>query len=177
MPKQQTSKNNTGSVIEQPRITVSTLAARTGITVAGPVVTRGGRLLSSTIQGGINAGTAGDPHLIWGIMAGDFSLAELEEFLELDGPLTPDDKVAMERASRGRYIRSLGCLDPTPGSAKSTIDLDNVPLKGLRFAEAGESSPAGWDWWIYNISDTTAMTTGAEVVFQARNFVDWNLSG
>ncbi len=134
-------------------------------------------MLSSTISGGINAGTAGNPHLMWGLMNGDFSLAELEEFLELDGPLTPDDKIGQERASRGRFIRTLGVLDPSPGSAKSVIDLHDVPLKGLKFSEAGESSPTGWDWWIYNVSDTTPMTTGAEVVFQARNFVDWNPSG
>ncbi len=110
-------------------------------------------------------------------MAGDFTLAELEEFLELDGPLTPNDKIGMERASRGRFIRSLGTLDPTPGSAKSSIALENVSCKGLKFSEAGEAGQGGWDWWVYNISDTTPMTTGAEVVFQARNFVEWNPSG
>ncbi len=133
--------------------------------------------MSSTIHGGLNGGTSGDPHILWGVMAGDFTLAELEEFLELDGPLTPNDKIAMERASRGRFIRSLGTLDPTPGSGKSSIALDNVSLKGLKFSEEGEAGQGGWDWWVYNISDTTPMTTGGEIVFQARNFVEWNPSG
>ncbi len=110
-------------------------------------------------------------------MNADLSLAELEAFLELDGPLTPNDIPGMEVASRGRVVRSLGTLDPSPGSAKSTIDLENVSLKGLQFAESGEGDSGGWDWWVYNISDTTPMTTGAEVVFQARNFVEWNPSG
>ncbi len=172
-----TSNKNTGSVVEQPNFVVGTLAARTGITVAGPIVTRGGKLLSSTISGGVHGGTLGDPILTWGIMNGDFTLAELEAFLELDGPLTPDDKISQEIASRGRFIRSLGTLDPSPGSASATVFLDNVSLKGLEFSEVGESSLAGWDWWIYNPSSTTAFTTGAEVVFQARNFVSWNPSG
>ncbi len=109
-------------------------------------------------------------------MNADLTLAELEEFLELDGPLSPNDKIGMERASRGRIVRSIATLDPSPGSAKSTLDLQNYPLKGLEFSESGETT-AGWDWWVYNISDTTAYTTGAEVVFQARNFVEWNPSG
>ncbi len=134
-------------------------------------------MLSSSLHGGLNAGTAGDPHILFGVMNADLSLAELEEFLELDGPLTPNDIPGMERASRGRVIRSIGTLDPSPGSAKATIDLQNYPLKGLEFSEAGEADSGGWDWWVYNISDTTAMTTGAEVVFQARNFVEWNPSG
>jgi len=177
MPKTSTKKKDTGSVIEQPRITIGTLAARTGATVAGPVLTRGGRLLSSSIHGGINGGTLGDPQLIWGTMVGDLTLAELEAFLELDGPLTPNDISAVEISSRGRVIRSHGTLDPSPGSAKSVIDMDNISQKGLQFSEAGEGSQGGWDWWVYNISDTTPMTTGAEVVFQARNFVEWNPSG
>ncbi len=178
MPKSSTNtKRDTGSVLEQPRITIGTLAARTGITVAGPVVTRGGRLLSSSIHGGINGGTLGDPHLIWGAMVGDLSLAELEAFLELDGPLTPNNIPDVEIASRGRVIRSIGTLDPSPGSARSVIDMDNHSQKGLKFSEAGEGSQGGWDWWVYNISDTTPMTTGSEVVFQARNFVEWNPSG
>ncbi len=110
-------------------------------------------------------------------MVGDLTLAELEAFLELDGPLTPNDIAGMEIASRGRVIRSIGTLDPTPGSAKSSIDLENYALKGLKFSETGEAGQGGWNWWVYNISDTTAMTTGAEVVFQARNFVEWNPSG
>ncbi len=134
-------------------------------------------MLSTTLYGGLNAGTAGDPHILFGVMVGDLSLAELEAFLELDGPLTPNDIPGMKIASRGRVIRSLGVLDPSPGSGKASIDLKDVSLKGLAFSETGEADAGGWDWWVYNISDTTPMTTGAEVVFQARNFVEWNPSG
>ncbi len=164
-------------MIEQLLFTVATLAARTGLVVAGPQVTRGGRLLSSTIQSGHRGKTLGDPKLVWGIANADFTLAELETFFELDGPLNPELKVEAEIASRGKFIRTLGVLDPSPGSAKSAIDLMNTPLKGLAFSEAGESSAAGWDWWIYNISSGSPMTTGGFVELQCRNFVEWNPSG
>ncbi len=164
-------------MIEQVSFTVGTLAALVGLIVAGPAVTRGGRLLSTNLAGGHRGGTAGDPKLLFGIMNGDFSLGELDEFLQLDGPTSPNLKTESEIASRGRYIRSLGVIDPSPGSSASVIWFDNVSLKGLEFSESGEGSSPGWDWWIFNISQTTAMTTGGLVEFQARNFVEWNPSG
>ncbi len=134
-------------------------------------------MLSSSISGGYNGGTAGDPILTWGVMNGDFSLAELDEFLQLDGPVSPVLKTESEIASRGRFIRTLGALDPSPGSAKAVIDLENVSLKGLGFSESGEGAAPGWKWWVMNPSKTSPMTTGGFVEFQVRNFVEWNPSG
>ncbi len=175
--KATTSKNETGSVIEQVSFTIGTLAALTGLIIPGPVVTRGGKLLSTSLSGGHQGGTLGDPKLTWGVMNADFTLAELEAFLELDGPLSPELKVESEISSRGKYIRTLGVIDPSPGSARSCIYMDNVSLKGLKFSESGEGSSAGWDWWVYNTSAATPMTTGGFVEFQARDFVEWNPSG
>ncbi len=176
MPKT-TSKRETGSVVEVRSFTVGTLAARTALVSSGPAVTRGGRLLSSTIAGGLDSGTLGDPKLAFGIMNGDFTQAELEAFLELNGPLSPALIAESEIASRGRHIRTLGVIDPSPGSAAGVIFLENKSLSGLVFSEAGEGADPGWDWWIYNLSPTTAMTTGGLFGFSARNFVEWNPSG
>ncbi len=177
MPKAQTSKKDTGSVIEQVTFTIATLAARTGLVVPSPQLTRGGRLLSSTIHGGIHAGTSGNPPLIWGVAAGDLTLAELEAFLELDGPTSPALIAESEIASRGRVIRSLGTMDPSPGSAGSIVSQINTSMKGLKFSEVGEGSAGGWDWWVYNPSVATAFDTGAIVSLQIRNYVEWNPSG
>ncbi len=177
MPQATTSKRDTGSVIEQVTFSIATLAARTGLVVPSPQLTRGGKLLSSSIHGGIHAGTLGDPPLIWGVAAGDLTLAELEAFLELDGPTSPALIAESEIASRGRVIRSLGTMDPSPGSAGSIVKIDNASMKGLEFSETGEGSAGGWDWWVYNPSAATAFTTGAIVSLQMRNFVEWNPSG
>ncbi len=177
MPTQRTSKKNTGSVIEQPSFTIATLAARTGMIVNGPAVTRGGRMLSSSIQGGFHGGTAGNPPLMWGVMNGEFTLAELEAFLELNGPNSPVLKAENEVASRGAFIRTLGVVSPDPGSAKGIVDLMNIPLKGLKFSESGEGGDPGWDWWVYNVSAAKAFDTGGFFEIQCRNFVEWNPSG
>lgn len=172
-----TSNKKTGSVVEQVTFTISTLAARTGLVVPSPQVTRGGRLLSSSIHGGIHGGTLGDPQLVWGVSSADLSLAELEAFLELDGPLSPALIAEGEIASRGKYIRSIGTMDPSPGSAGSVVSLENHSQKGLAFPEVGEGSAGGWDWWVYNPAAATAFTAGAIVDLQIRNFVEWNPSG
>lgn len=163
--------------MEQITFTIATLAARTGLVVPSPQVTRGGKLLSSSIHGGIHGGTLGDPPLIWGVASADLALAELEAFLELDGPLSPALIAEGEIASRGKWIRSLGTLDPSPGSAGAMVALDNIAQKGLRFPEVGEGSAGGWDWWVYNPSVATPFTSGALVSLQIRNFVEWNPSG
>lgn len=134
-------------------------------------------MLSTTLQGGFSGGTLGDPNIAWGIMNGDFTLAELEAFLELDGPLSPALIAESEIASRGRIIRTLGAANPSPGSAKATVDMMNVSLKGLAFSESGEGGDPGWDWWIYNTSSANAFTTGSEFALQARHFIEWNPSG
>ncbi len=177
MPTVSTPKRETGSVIEQISQAIGTLAARTGLVVPSPQVTRGGKLLSSSIHGGILGGTLGNPPLIWGVAASDLTLAELEAFLELDGPLSPTLIAESEVASRGKFIRSIGTMDPSPGSGMAMVALDNQSMKGLRFPEVGEGSAGGWDWWFYNPSSTTAFDTGARVELQIRNFVEWNPSG
>ncbi len=133
--------------------------------------------MSSSIHGGIHGGTLGDPQLIWGVAASDLTLAELTAFLDLDGPTSPALIAESEIASRGKVIRSIGTMDPSPGSAGSMVALDNVSQKGLRFPETGEGSAGGWDWWVFNPAAATAFTTGAIVDLQIRNFVEWNPSG
>ncbi len=177
MPKATATKNVTGSVIEQPSTTLGTLAAKTGILTAGPAVTRGGKMLSSSIQGSLFGGTSGDPSVQWGVANGDITLAELEAFLELDGPKSPAEISEGEIASRGRYIRTLGVLSPDPANRHVMIDIDNESLKGLKFSESGEPAVPGWNWWFYNQHPSAAMTTGGVVIMQCRNFVEWNPSG
>ncbi len=177
MPTAVRSKNKTGSVIEQPSFTVGTLAARTSLFVDGPAVTRGGKILSSTIHGSLHGGTAGDPPLLLGLVRGDMVQAEVEAYLELDGPGSPELVSEGEIATRGRLIRRLAVLSPDPGSSRNTISEDNKSMKGLAFSETGEGNKGGWQWFVYNISAAKAFTTGSFCELQVSNFVEWNPSG
>ncbi len=166
-----------GSVIDQPAITISTLAALTGLVLNGPTMSRGGRILSISLHGGVEEGTALDPTLIYGIMSGDMSLAELEEYLELDGPTTPELVTESERATRGARIRVLGAVSVNSANAASVIAIQNRSMSGLKFAESGEGTSGGWKWFVYNTSNQNSMTTGAFFAAQAQLFVEWNPSG
>ncbi len=175
MPKtsQTRSSGIKGNISEQATISLGTLAANTGIldTVNVPV-TRGGRQLSVSILGGLAGHTEGEGPLIWGVQNANLSLVELEEYLELDGPITPNDLIGQERVSRGKYIRRLGALGP--GVAQTQIQLFNHPMAGLRFSETGETT-GGWEFWVYNLG--SQLTTGSIFRVFASWFLEWNPSG
>ncbi len=160
-----TTKKEVGSVINKSSITLGTLAKNTGLLSQSPDVTRGGKIISYSAQGGLNGFTAGKGPILWGVCSSDLSLAELEQYLELEGPLSPSDIVGMERASRGKNIRVLGTLS----TQRDWIDLHNHKMSGLKFAEAGETT-GGWSTFVYNLG--TALTTGTIVEILERVFVE-----
>ena len=101
----------------------------------------------------------------------DLSLAELEEYLETDGPLHPDDTTAVEVSSRGRKIRQLGVIVPQGDGSVGGIHFSDKALSGLRFSEEA----GGWSWWLYNLGK--AMSTGAIWKNTLQVFVRWNRGG
>ncbi len=165
-----TTKKEVGSVINKSSITLLTLAKNTGILSQSPDVTRGGKILSYSAQGGLNGLTSGNGPILWGLCSSDLSLSELEEYLELEGPLSPADVVSQERASRGKVIRILGTLT----FQRDWVDLHNHKMSGLKFAESGETT-GGWSTFVYNLG--TALDTGGIFEILERAFVEWNPSG
>ncbi len=153
---------------------LGTLNNSTGILIAGPALTRGGRALSVVGSQSISILTPGDGPFEFGIMAGDLTLTELEAYLELGGPLTPSDRAAVEVASRGRYLRRLGILVPQGNGTVACTWMPNTSLSGLRFSEAGEAQ-GGWDWWLYN--QGRDLTTGSSWQVSAGVFCEFNPSG
>ncbi len=148
-----------------------TLGALTGILEGSPAMTRGGKLLSVRGTSNVRSLTAGNGPFQFGIADKAISLAQLEAYLELNGPVTPDEVASREIASRGSMIRTLGILEPSGDGTVAALFLDNVSLKGLKF---GEES-AGWTLWLYNLG--IALTTGATWVNTLQFFVEFNPSG
>ncbi len=163
-------ERETGTVIDKISITLSTLAQSAILTSAGPAVTRGGKIISSTFLGGINTFTSGNGPLIWGIFDSTMTSAQVEAYLENEGPLAPTDTAKAEIATRGKNLRILGVLTPSLNIAS----LVNRKMSGLRFAEVDESA-SGWTTFIYNLGP--ALDTGAEFDLLAVHFVQWNPSG
>ncbi len=160
-----------GSVLDVASAALSTLAVDTGQIVSGPVMTRGGSMISTQLAFTVTILTAGDGPLLCGIANKSLSLAEIEEYLELDGPVQPTELPSAERATRGKLIRTLGLIVPTGDGTVASLFVDNRSLSGLRWNEES----AGWNYWVYNRGQ--ALTTGAILRVWASFFVRWNRSG
>ncbi len=150
---------------------MGTLALLTGIVKDGPAMTRGGKLLSVRGSISMHTLTSGDGPFLVGFADKSLSLVQLEEYLELNGPVTPDVVASREIASRGSMIRTLDVLQPAGDGSTASIYLDNRSLKGLKFSEES----AGWNGWIYNLGK--AMSTGAIWNIACQFFVEFNPSG
>ncbi len=143
------------------------MALNAAAVMAGPVMTQGARLISITGNFNVSGLTVGEGSFLFGIMSGDLSVSELEEYLELNGPLSSSDIVGAERASRGRHIRVLGVLTPHGNGAVASAFLKNVSLSGLLVPE----DAAGYEFWIYNLS--AALTTGSTFRVGTQIFAKW----
>ncbi len=138
-------------------------------------MTRGGTLISISVQPIIHSLTAGDgPFSLW-ILNSDLTLAEFEAYLETNGPLFPDDTTSSERASRGKKIRYLGIIAPVGNGtvAVPTELIKNQAMAGLRWSEAGEG--AGLSLVLYNLGK--ALTTGSSFISKSQHFVRWTPGG
>ncbi len=150
---------------------LTTLAADTAVLTVGPVMTRGGKLLSVRGAFAIKNLTAGDGPFLVGLVEKGISAAQLEAYLENDGPVSPDVTASSEIASRGARIRTLGVLQPRADGTTASLYLDNLSLKGLKFSEEN----AGWSSFLYNLGD--ALTTGSSLRQALQFFCEFNPSG
>ncbi len=159
------------TVADQNSVALSTLANQALATINGPVMTRGGRLISVRGAAAIQTMTAGDGPHIFGIADKALSNAELLEYLALGGPVTPDAVPENEHASRGAKVRTLGALAPSGDGTTSILYLNNTSLSGLKFSEEA----TGWKYWALNMGST--MTTGSTLEIALQFFVEFNASG
>ncbi len=139
------------------------------------MVTRGGRMLSTRGALAIHDLTPNDGPFLVGVGNADLTTAQLTEFLNIQGPLTPNDRLAVEKSGRGSIVRTLGVLQPMGDGSVCSLYLPNQSLSGLRFSEAGEAASGGWEWWIMNLGQ--ALQTGADYDIAVQTFVEFNPSG
>ncbi len=111
--------------------------------------------------------TVGDGPWLMLIRSADLSSAELEEYLELQGPLSPADIVGRERASRGKFLRTLGVCVPSAAGTLAVLEWNNMSLSGLRIPE----DAGGYVISLYNMGNT--MTTGSSARIQSSVFLRW----
>ncbi len=164
------------TVAEIVAITLASLGSAAVVAAPGSTMTRGGTLISTTLAVSFIGPVSGEAPVLYGIARKDLTAAEVEEYLEIGGPVTPSDIVGMERASRGRSVKTLGVIGP----GRQVSEVAEIPsefLQNVRIAMRFSEEEAGWDYWALNLS-TSAFSAGSQSLrFVAQHFVRFNPSG
>lgn len=138
--------------------TLGTLANITGVTesIIGSNFTHDVRVTSIDVLWTLDNFTAGEGPIAFGVAHGDYSLTEIEEFLEQAQPLGPASLIEREIAQR--KIRRIGVF--AGGNASETFN-DGKPKK----TRLNWLIPDGHtiDMWAYSYGGTANLTSGAVV--------------
>lgn len=134
-------------------------------------MTRGGRLISVRGAVSVLSLTIGDGPFLFGLSDKALSVTEVAEFLNVNGPTTPDQVPQKEHSARGSIVRTLGIIRPSGNGAQASLYLDNRSLSGMKFSEEA----TGWNYWIMNLGIN--LTSGASMFVAGQLFVEFNASG
>ncbi len=166
-------KDGTGVMIrENNSLALGALAAADLISFPAIAVTEDFRMLKSESIAFVAGLTAGEGiGLIFGLADGELSDAEIEEALEVNGPLDRNDRLNYERATRPVWPLSTFQIVDGGGLAQQFIGSNGGPFvewkKRWTF-----SSPEGFKFWIYNDAGTP-LTTGATARVLATHYGVW----
>ena len=152
-PKRRMGRYLKGRVDEE--VPLGTLVTKTAVVASFDEVVDDATLVSSIVgKWAIEGLTAGEGPIEVGVAHGDYTLAEIEEYLENTGSWNESDKVQSREVAR-RLVRSVGIL-----SSDEDMINDGKPVKTKLNWLLNEGQTL--DLWAYNIS-TGQLTTGAIV--------------
>ncbi len=164
-------KDGKGVIIRESRNqALGALANSAGILIGTPTATlERYRMIKLELNASITSLTSGEGSgLKIGIADGDLTLAEIEEALETNGPLGPNDTV--QAAIAERMIILLGTIDFETGTVgvfeneQGGHQMD----KTIRWTFARTK---GWNFFVYNMGG--ALTTGPNVRIVVKSFGVW----
>ncbi len=147
-------------ITERSSIPVGVLAASTGVIGTARVLLQDYRAVSVKICATKENHTLQDGAVLWGIMQGNMTLAELEEAIEAD--ITALQGSVSGTEAVGRNYQILGCLG---NNAEIQYD-EMVRVRLPTFQE-----DVGLNTFIYNIGD--AQTTGSIMKLHLQFFGKW----
>ncbi len=166
-------KDGKGVIIGESRAAaLGTLAPDTGILITTKLATlERFRMLKARMVAnveGITAGEAGGLTL-W-LADGDLVLSEIEEAIEADGPLGPNDKI--NEAIAERPVWYAGGLDVQVSVSEAffrdAVTAGYACMVKPRWTFARTKS---WNWVVYNAGP--ALSTGATVNIRCKDFGVW----
>ncbi len=151
---------------------IGTLAADTVLLISTkPAILERFRIIKSEVWATIVAKTDGEQRgMVLGLADGTLTLAEIEEAIESNGPLGPNETVEAEIGMRPMWM--FGASVFADGTDGIFLNEDGGPLMSetIRWTF---SRTASWNWFLYNSG--VAPTTGSTIKLRAKNFGVWVL--
>ncbi len=159
-------KDNKGVIIrEDNAIALGALAARTVILFPALALEEDFRMLKSEIWAILDDHANGDgAKIVLGLACAELSLAEVEEALEINGPINRNDRLQEERATRPVWLIE-GFEEKSDASVQRMAKQEWK--KRWTFSNAD-----GWNFFIYNQSNGP-LTTGSTVRISATHYGVW----
>ncbi len=153
-------KHPMDKLVERQSITVGALAASTGVIGTARVLLQD--YVCKMVVGVVaqEAGAIDDAPIVFGIMQGNMTLAELEEAIEADIVSAQGNLAGEERTKRNYQV--LGAVGPTI----QTVWLEKAIIRLPTFQE-----DVGFNLFIYNAGDQA--TTGSLMKFWLQLFGRW----
>ncbi len=148
-------------VIDLVAQTLGALATLTGLVGSGPAITQNFAAIMWQGGVGLTGWTTGEGPLLYGIMDADLSLAELEEYLELNGPIRANQVPQSEKAKRP--VQVIGIV----GGPGDPVWHPKVQTRLPAFRE-----DVGWAFWVYNMGPA-ALSTGSTFTWLGTMFGRW----
>ncbi len=167
-------KQNTGVIIrESDNVALGAFADGDVALLSGITPTEDFRMMKTEIVAILRGLTAGEGVGIQlGITNGELSQTEVEECLDIDGPLDRNDRNGEEKANR--FVKTIGATGKIGASDTSSPILDlhtGAPVVVAR-PNWTFSNPEGWNFFAQNAGGL-ALTTGSTIQLQATHYGVW----
>ncbi len=164
-------KDGKGVIIRENRTqALGALANAAGILIGTPLVTlERFRMIKNELWAAMTGLTTGEgTGLLIGLADGDLTITEIEQAIEVAGPLGPNDQESANRAER--WTMFVGAVDRETGTEaifeneKGGHKMENT----IRWTFARTKA---WNYFVYNLGDT--ITTGSSVKIRGKSFGVW----
>ncbi len=108
--------------------------------------------------------------MLIGLADGDLTIAEIEEAIEANGPLGPNDVVLSEQSMRPVWLLG-GVQAQAASQSEVTMSNETGGLKIVAKPRWTFARTKSWNWFLYNIG--AAPLTGAVAKVFAKSFGVW----
>ncbi len=165
-------KDGKGAIVYENRSQVlGTLGVDTTIIIGTKLaITKDFRMLKNEAYCVINGLNAADGEFVFGMAHGDLTVGEIDEALELNGPLNRYDDVSVKISMRPVF--RLGATQGVGDDATEVLDKVSGAPMCISKPRWTFGETTSWNYWIRNVGATN-LITGAIAKVEAKSFGVW----